>query len=624
MINVRRRAFAALTAAGLLWGTTVPLSKLALAWLAPAWLAFARLGLAAAVLLVVAGRPGLRAALRPAVLSWGALGYGGALALQNAGITRTSVTHAALLIGATPVLIAVIAAIWRRTVARPLSWAGFAVSLGGVALVAGGHGGGATLAGDGMVLASLVASATFTVAQVRLLDGRDPVAVTAVQFLAAAAAVLPLAITTAGPASGPASPGAVTSSIALALAGTVAPFTLFAYGQSRVAAPVAGAFLNIEPLVGAVAGAMLFGDPAGWPLLAGGTAILAGIGLSSLPGLGRQPQDRGEREQLASGRRGVLAGHRGRLLAAAPEPAHPGRSDLRGRPVRPPALDALPAGVGHGRPHGPVSDDPVPLAPDRVHRGQPGGPAGRPATGPAHSPSGRHLHRRTAGLPARPRGHAVPRVAGVPPRRTRHRCGRHPCTDPDTRRPARGRCSQETATPTAQRPRPGDVVGYATRIALRELGRRTQFLDQQLERLDELIVPLVAARAPGLLALYGVGPYTAAMLLAAAGDHPERLRSEAAWAHLCAAAPIPASSGKVTRHRLNPGGNRQANHALYPIVITRMSSHPPARAYAARRTKEGLGALGFAAFFLPYQVFVFVIVISVVLYSTGEAFSLLR
>ena len=138
------------------------------------------------------------------------------------------------------------------------------------------------------------------------------------------------------------------------------------------------------------------------------------------------------------------------------------------------------------------------------------------------------------------------------------------------------------------RPRPGDVVGYATRIALRELGRRAEFLDSQLGRLDELIVPLVAARAPGLLALYGVGPDSAAMLLVAAGDHPERLRSEAAWAHLCATAPIPASSGKVTRHRLNPGGDRQANHALWRIVITRMSSHPPTRAYVARRTKEGL------------------------------------
>jgi transposase len=133
----------------------------------------------------------------------------------------------------------------------------------------------------------------------------------------------------------------------------------------------------------------------------------------------------------------------------------------------------------------------------------------------------------------------------------------------------------------ALRPRPGEVVGYATRIALRELGRRAEFFDAQLERLDALIVPLVTVRAPALLALYGIGPDTAALLLVAAGDHPERLRSEAAWAHLCAAAPIPASSGRVTRHRLNPGGDRQANHALWRIVITRMSSHPLKR-YVAR------------------------------------------
>jgi transposase len=76
--------------------------------------------------------------------------------------------------------------------------------------------------------------------------------------------------------------------------------------------------------------------------------------------------------------------------------------------------------------------------------------------------------------------------------------------------------------------------------------------------------------------------------LVAAGDHPERLRSEAAWAHLCGVAPIPASSGKVRRHRLNLRGNREANHALWRIVITRMSSHPATRAYVERRTKEGL------------------------------------
>jgi transposase len=140
----------------------------------------------------------------------------------------------------------------------------------------------------------------------------------------------------------------------------------------------------------------------------------------------------------------------------------------------------------------------------------------------------------------------------------------------------------------ALRPRPGSMVRYHTLLSLRELGRRAWFLDAQLERLDELIVPLVTVRAPGLLSLHGVGPDTAAALLIAAGDHPGRLRSEAAWAHLCATAPIPASSGKVTRHRLNRGGDRQANHALWRIVITRMSSHPPTRAYVARRAKEGL------------------------------------
>ena len=138
------------------------------------------------------------------------------------------------------------------------------------------------------------------------------------------------------------------------------------------------------------------------------------------------------------------------------------------------------------------------------------------------------------------------------------------------------------------RPRPGEVVGYATRVALRELGRRAEFLDDQLERLDELLIPLVSARAPGLLRLHGIGPDTAALLLIAAGDHPGRLRSEAAWAHLCGVAPIPASSGKSVRHRLNPGGDRQANHALWRIVITRMSSHPATRAYVQRRSTEGL------------------------------------
>ena len=161
-------------------------------------------------------------------------------------------------------------------------------------------------------------------------------------------------------------------------------------------------------------------------------------------------------------------------------------------------------------------------------------------------------------------------------------------TGPDDLRARFTRHAPAACTALASlRPRPGDVVGYATRIALRELGRRAEFLDGQLGRLDELIGPLVTGRAPGLLAVYGVGPHTAALLLIAAGDHPGRLRSEAAWAHLCGAAPIPASSGKTVRHRLNPGGDRSANHALWRIVFTRLGSHPATRAYAERRTTEG-------------------------------------
>jgi len=281
----RRHAVIALAAAGLLWGTTVPLSKLALPWLGPGWLAAARFGLAAAILLAVAGRrpPRLRAAFSPRVLASGAIGYGGSVIVQNAGITRTSVTHAALLIGAVPVLVAVIAALWHHTVARPVAWAGFVVSLGGVGLIAGASGGGATLSGDGLVLVSLLISATFTVAQARLLPGRDPVAVTAVQFLGAALAALAFTGVTEGAPAAPAGAGPVLAVAALAVCGTLLPFTLFAFGQSRVSAEVAGAFLNLEPLVGALAGVVIFGNPVGPEQVAGGAAIVAGIALSSLP-----------------------------------------------------------------------------------------------------------------------------------------------------------------------------------------------------------------------------------------------------------------------------------------------------------------------------------------------------
>jgi len=278
--NNRRVIFLALIAAGVLWGTTVPLSKLALGWIAPGWLVFARFSLAGAILMV-ASRSRLRQAWSPAILISGGLGYGGSVLLQNLGIERTSVTHAALLIGATPVLVALIAAALRHSVARPLAWAGFGLSLAGVAFIASGQGSGSTLGGDGLVLAAQFVSASFTVSQARLLRGRDPLAVTGLQLMSAAVMVLPVALATEHHMAGPASPAALLATVGLVIAGTVGPTALFAFGQSKVAADVAGAFLNIEPLVGAILGMALFADPLGPAQVAGGLAIVAGIGLSS-------------------------------------------------------------------------------------------------------------------------------------------------------------------------------------------------------------------------------------------------------------------------------------------------------------------------------------------------------
>jgi transposase len=128
----------------------------------------------------------------------------------------------------------------------------------------------------------------------------------------------------------------------------------------------------------------------------------------------------------------------------------------------------------------------------------------------------------------------------------------------------------------------------ATLIALRALARRHQQLSAEIDDLDALIAPLVTQINPALSALLGVGPDTAGQLLVTAGDNPHRLRSEAAFAMLCGAAPLPASSGRTQRHRLNRGGDRRANCALYRIVLCRLRWDPRARAYAERRTAEGM------------------------------------
>lgn len=137
--------------------------------------------------------------------------------------------------------------------------------------------------------------------------------------------------------------------------------------------------------------------------------------------------------------------------------------------------------------------------------------------------------------------------------------------------------------------RPGPVTDptAATKVALRSLARRWLALQAEIDDLDVHLTALVSAAAPELVALPGVGVDTAGQLLVTAGDNPERLRSEAAFARLCGAAPIPVSSGRTDRHRLHRGGDRDANSALWRVALVRMRCHQPTKDYVARRTTEG-------------------------------------
>ena len=149
---------------------------------------------------------------------------------------------------------------------------------------------------------------------------------------------------------------------------------------------------------------------------------------------------------------------------------------------------------------------------------------------------------------------------------------------------------QRLRTCAAWRP---DTVGYrdpvvATKLSLKSLARRILDINDEIAELDRFIVPLVEELAPSLLELEGVGTENAGAVMVAVGDNPDRLRSEASFAMMCGVCPIPASSGKTQRHRLNRGGNRQANSALHMVVVCRMRTDERTRAYVAHRTLEGL------------------------------------
>ena len=136
-------------------------------------------------------------------------------------------------------------------------------------------------------------------------------------------------------------------------------------------------------------------------------------------------------------------------------------------------------------------------------------------------------------------------------------------------------------------PQSGPGVAGATKHTLRTLARRVQGLNAEISDLTRRLEQLVMATAPVLLEQYGVGVDSAATLLRTVGDNPDRIHSDAAFAALCGVSPVDMSSGQTQRHRLNRGGDRQANAALYRILLTRLRDHPPTLAYVARRTTEG-------------------------------------
>jgi transposase len=138
------------------------------------------------------------------------------------------------------------------------------------------------------------------------------------------------------------------------------------------------------------------------------------------------------------------------------------------------------------------------------------------------------------------------------------------------------RRSKQLTTPTA-----------ATNLALKSIAMRYQHLSAEIDELDKHLDQLVAEAAPALVAIKGVGTDIASTLMTIAGDNPERLASEGAFAHLVGVAPIEASSGKITRYRLNRGGDRQGNRALYLLAVGRMGWDPATKAYVERRTAEG-------------------------------------
>ena len=272
---MNRLAFLALAAAGVLWGMGFPLGKLVLQETDAAHMVLLRFAVAALVSLPFALKSHARVLFRsPVILLSGAL-YGVAFLVQFEGLAHVSVTLAALLVGAMPALIAISARLLGESVNR-VTWAGVAAATLGAALIAGKPDGAGSPLGVALSLGALLIFLAWIVVMRRAPKVDDGMAVPAVTVIIAAVTILPIALLMHGPPKLDLSPVTWTAILAQGALSTLFATAAWQYGLARVGSASAGVFINIEPMMGAVLGVMLFGDHLTAALIMGGLMILAG------------------------------------------------------------------------------------------------------------------------------------------------------------------------------------------------------------------------------------------------------------------------------------------------------------------------------------------------------------
>ena len=273
---MKRLAFLALTVAGAAWGVGFPLGKVALRETDAAHMVLLRFAVGAAAALPFAlRRREVRALFASPPVVIGGMLYGIAFMVQFEALAHTSVTLAALLVGAMPALIAVCFRMLGETVSR-MSWAGVVAATAGAALIAGKPGPASEPLGVALAFGALLIFLAWLVVLRRAPRPPTAMAIAAVSVIIAAATILPIALVLHGPPKLDLSGRAWAAIVAQGVFSTLIATAAWQYGLARVGSASAGVFINIEPLMGAALGVALFGDQLTWPLAAGGLLIVAG------------------------------------------------------------------------------------------------------------------------------------------------------------------------------------------------------------------------------------------------------------------------------------------------------------------------------------------------------------